>query len=73
MTKKKEKVSGWVIRRVGESAGDTDEGSESELSEDRFRLCASNLVYVNEGIKFLEGGNCPDDLYEITEPSVQDL
>lgn len=42
--RKKEMCWGWGIRRVGESAGDTDEGSKLELSEGRFNLCASNLV-----------------------------
>lgn len=51
--KKKRNVLGLGIRRVGESAWDTDEGSKLELSEGRFNLCASNLVGENEGIELL--------------------
>lgn len=50
---KKKCVGVGGIRRVGESAGDTDEGSKLELSEGRFSLCASNFVDENEGIELL--------------------
>lgn len=75
LVKKKRNVFVGVggIRRVGESAGDTDEGSKLELSEGRSNLCASNLVGKNENIGLIQIGNCSDDLYELTEPSVQDL
>lgn len=51
--KKKKCVGVGSIRRVGESAGDTNEGSKLELSVGRFNLCASNLVDENEGIELL--------------------